>query len=435
MSNHSEKHNKLEELHETLAAAREELLAKSTQAKLSEWIIEKQHTGFSEPSITNVFKKTCTSHRKINQLIKFINMYINEIENDKNKDKNLNDFSNPVQTINNKLEIFKDKTFYIYFYDEDVGNANIGRAVLSISKENNVSIKNIKEGAIFTTDYTGIVTLDKKQDYLILNMHTIYKEKDLHIRFRIPSDEKVAQYAIGGYMVTNNSSTLALGTLVLEYDENRKTNDMEAKTIEPNTGLYQELSENIRKFLKMRENNYIKMMTKVVFTDKEFELFFDAQKNKILRKKQVMDSASIYISYVTRKILDMDFLMLLEFLHKLKTTLTSVFKCEVYFEGIGEYKNRNDFKSPDIAIPMNMEKLNNADRFILIYSKQVASSALTELGLAIAQNKSIVIFHKLDKDLPWLIRNSAYIPNAHINRIIYKDNDDLIHKISKGIFK
>lgn len=413
------------ELLKALETVRQRLLNNSSQKALAKWIKDTKKTkGFSESMICDIFsgRKVEVKTRKLIQLATEFDSYA-DLEPIESK-----------QQADTKLRLFQDKSFYIYFYDEDAGNANIGRAVLSISKENIATIKNIKEREIFTTDYTGIATLDKKQDYLILNMHTVFQEKDLHIRFRIPSDEKVAQYAIGGYMVTNNSSTLALGTLVLEYDGNRKKNDMEARTIEPETILYQELSQNIRKFLKKRENNYIKMMTKVVFTDKEFELFFDAQKSKIFRRKEVIDSANIFISYVTRTISDAEVSIHLDFLHEIKTAFIKMFKCEVYFEGMGEYKRRSDFKPAEVAIPKNIDKLNNADKFVLIYSKVVASSALTELGIAIAQNKSIVIFHKSDH-LPWLIQNSAYIPNAHINRIIYKDETDLIQKIRKDIFK
>lgn len=93
----------------------------------------------------------------------------------------------------------------------------------------------------------------------------------------------------------------------------------------------------------------------------------------------------------------------------------------------------SDFDGPEKAANENFEKLKKAEVFLCIYPRPVASSALAELGYAIALNKKIIIFtlKRNRSRLPYFLQDGEKsFPNVKIYD--YKNDEDVIRKIEKN---
>lgn len=64
-------------------------------------------------------------------------------------------------------------------------------------------------------------------------------------------------------------------------------------------------------------------------------------------------------------------------------------------------------------------QLKRAEAFVLVYPEKIASSALVELGMALASGKRCAIFHGRDA-LPWLLKPEARLHNIGFNVNMFK---------------
>jgi len=64
-----------------------------------------------------------------------------------------------------------------------------------------------------------------------------------------------------------------------------------------------------------------------------------------------------------------------------------------------------DYDDSKTSVKMDLEKLNFSTHFILLYPKKIVTSALIELGYAIAKNKKILIVTTGSDVLPYMMKN------------------------------
>ncbi len=109
------------------------------------------------------------------------------------------------------------------------------------------------------------------------------------------------------------------------------------------------------------------------------------------------------------------------------TMLRSESKFKVYYPGEG-LDEKTQFNIPSVYWSENVRNIRKSKGFILIYPEKVATSALIELGFAIALEKTIHIFVPQKNILPYLLRD----PPTNVHIIEYgRDFSDFIKVIDK----
>lgn len=91
--------------------------------------------------------------------------------------------------------------------------------------------------------------------------------------------------------------------------------------------------------------------------------------------------------------------------------------------------DETDYDTPEKSIETDLQSIRNCDVFILHYPTKVPSSALIELGVAVALNKRILIITSSKNTLPYL---ALGIPSTIKNSTILEKNvfdDDFIEKM------
>lgn len=89
----------------------------------------------------------------------------------------------------------------------------------------------------------------------------------------------------------------------------------------------------------------------------------------------------------------------------------------------GAFWNVKDFSSydsPEESARKDLENIRVAEGFILFYPLKVVTSALTELGYAIAMGKKVLIITSDIHFLPYMVQGFQELDNKNI-RIIEKD--------------
>ncbi|KPF61851.1 hypothetical protein IP88_15345 [alpha proteobacterium AAP81b] len=101
----------------------------------------------------------------------------------------------------------------------------------------------------------------------------------------------------------------------------------------------------------------------------------------------------------------------------------------VYFAG-ANIAAPAEFSDPTSAIAADMEALDRCDVFILYYSAPAATSALVELGYALARRKRVLIVAPDESILPFLIRNMTERPVTPllppVERIFSTDSKEVL---------
>ena len=114
--------------------------------------------------------------------------------------------------------------------------------------------------------------------------------------------------------------------------------------------------------------------------------------------------------------------------------LEEIFQCEVHFGG-KDKSSSEDFGFPPVSFKQNMSKLDEYDKFILIYPEKLASSVLVETGWALKAEKECIFFVKNRDELPFLLQN---FEQGKVRIIDYKVIDEIIklfEKHKKDMFK
>lgn len=109
-----------------------------------------------------------------------------------------------------------------------------------------------------------------------------------------------------------------------------------------------------------------------------------------------------------------------EELIKFVNELDSMFGASNIFTALREVKNYDSYDSPEQSVVKDLEGIEQSDIFILIYPQKVASSALVELGYALALNKLIYIYANQERDLPYMVNGFEKCFPARVQKYIGK---------------
>lgn len=94
--------------------------------------------------------------------------------------------------------------------------------------------------------------------------------------------------------------------------------------------------------------------------------------------------------------------------------------------------NFSNYDSPEESAKIDLNNLKTADYFILFYPIKVATSALTELGYALALEKKILIITPNIQTLPYMVQGLVSF-NVSTIKILTKNiwEDNIINEIFK----
>jgi len=99
---------------------------------------------------------------------------------------------------------------------------------------------------------------------------------------------------------------------------------------------------------------------------------------------------------------------------------------DVFYAG-QEIESKENFESEDLSVVENYDALFRSRYFIFIYPKKIATSALIELGWAMAHKKPIIIFAKKRDELPFLVKNADSV-FANIRIYEYKTSSEITNR-------
>ena len=103
-------------------------------------------------------------------------------------------------------------------------------------------------------------------------------------------------------------------------------------------------------------------------------------------------------------------------------TLREIGFSEVFYAG--EKRPKQEWpEDAFIALSTDLREIRKAGAFVLLWPNATPSSALLELGYAIALRKHILILVRDPNHLPFLVRATSQL--ANVRRCEYRDADDL----------
>lgn len=340
---------------------------------------------------------------------------------------NEEEYENTNILLDKKLGLYLNRRFFFYYWNARTlsnGPASIGRATLEIGTDRN----EVKLVAPMGGTYTGSVEM-ATVDHLHFRFRTMNtKEKHQSIKFRVGSDQ-IFPYAVGAYSIIDNYGAVIVGTAILEHYQGAES-EFDTRLFpvnEPSPGL----DENIREFLRNKDQNYIKIKSEGIFREQDFLKFFEEQSRKE-RKLRRGGKSGIFIATPMSANVQLFEELRMDVI-ELQKLLGEIFQTSVYYAG-REYDPEVGFTHALTAIEIDLKKLREADRFILIHPEKVASSTLVELGWALAESKSCVIFYKNEQDLPFLIKG---LNLDNIKRTQYEDMrqvKNLVKHLGENLF-
>ena len=120
---------------------------------------------------------------------------------------------------------------------------------------------------------------------------------------------------------------------------------------------------------------------------------------------------------------------------QIKDALRQCCQFEPTFYAGTDIVDEEGFQSPAVAIRQNFQKMQQSQRFIMIYPERLPSSILVEAGMALALGKDSVWFVKSGQSLPFLLREASNaskqdrLPNIRIYE--YNSIEDILNWIDQ----
>ena len=114
---------------------------------------------------------------------------------------------------------------------------------------------------------------------------------------------------------------------------------------------------------------------------------------------------------------------LLAYKNSVKNLIVELKKDHSVCSEIESIAKRSDYDTPEKSISTDLEAIRNCDVFVLHYPKALPTSALMELGFAIAFNKKIIIITPHISMLPYLSLGISSVCSESL--IIESENLDL----------
>jgi|GEM_PF-3476466 len=95
------------------------------------------------------------------------------------------------------------------------------------------------------------------------------------------------------------------------------------------------------------------------------------------------------------------------------------------FNASVHFSDKHDYQAPKVAAKIDFDALDKSRNFLMIYPEKLATSALIELGYALAARKNIIMCSDNLHTLPFLARgfNETF---KNVSFIEYKDNKQLL---------
>ena len=100
---------------------------------------------------------------------------------------------------------------------------------------------------------------------------------------------------------------------------------------------------------------------------------------------------------------------------------------------IENINDKSDYDNPEKSISTDLTSIKDCDMFILHYPQKIPTSALIELGFAIAFNKRIIVITPQKNILPYLIHGISAINADSLIIEAESINDWLIQKIISSL--
>jgi len=94
------------------------------------------------------------------------------------------------------------------------------------------------------------------------------------------------------------------------------------------------------------------------------------------------------------------------------------------FDAANQFKNDKDYEPPEIACKKDLNAIRSCRNFFFLFPAKLPSSAIMELGFALALNKRIAICTTSKDNLPFLLKGLSECFD-HVNYIEYKNADHL----------
>lgn len=82
-----------------------------------------------------------------------------------------------------------------------------------------------------------------------------------------------------------------------------------------------------------------------------------------------------------------------------------------------------------LALRISLREIEKASLFILHYPAHLATSAIFELGYAVARNKRVALYVRDHNDLPFLVRGLAQLPQ--VSEFVYSTREELCDTVQK----
>lgn len=94
------------------------------------------------------------------------------------------------------------------------------------------------------------------------------------------------------------------------------------------------------------------------------------------------------------------------------------------------FSDKHEHQAPKVAAKIDFDALDKSRNFLLVYPEKLPTSALIELGYALATSKNIVMCSDDIHTLPFLARgfNETF---ENVNFIEYKDNQQLLEILTQ----
>lgn len=319
-----------------------------------------------------------------------------------------------------KLAQYFNKKFFLYFWTrlDNNSNSGLGRITLSIGKDTN----NLTLTSKSRIKYSGHFKLINSS-FIEFSFRTeITHENSLTLKFKI-GVEDVRPYAIGVYSVINESGAIEAGTILMQQYQDQAPFEVSIFSYSDEKPPY--LTTNVWNYFKDKHLNRIKVPSSGIHSEEDFTRFFSHNRNKMKIKKTALISKIFIATPMSAHVESFDEIRLKVL--ELKTWLEEHFNSEVYYAG-EDYNKEAGFTHHDTAANLDLKMLDESSHFILIYPTKVATSALLELGWALAQKKSCVVFYKKEEDLPFLLKG---IPSSSVKKTEYKDMNHLLAKVKQ----
>lgn len=307
-----------------------------------------------------------------------------------------------------KQELYLRRQFFLYYWswDDNRQEARLGRATLKIGGTEHEATLHTDGGSTYVGTFVMLTN-----DHLRFSLRTrVTQEKSLSIKLKVGPDQ-VFPFALGIYSIISNHGSIEAGTILMElYDEKTESRPFEAAVIPLSKPRPEEVSDKVWRYFQDKGRNFIKTPSQGIFDEEDFAKFYREQENKKNNYRQ--SSAGIFLATPMSANVE-EFHSLRDGVIALKAYLMDLFQAPAYYAG-EDYSADAGFTHAYTAAEIDLKKLHEASRFLLIHPAKVASSTLIELGWALAEKKSCVIFYKNKEDLPFLVQELNRAPNVRL---------------------